>query len=221
MGKEGNILTKQPNRKDAAADSKNCDGQNAGSIAEIVEAQEFVIRDKRGRRRGSLGLKADGSLGLDLCTAKGVSRARLSISADEHVSLRLTDKHGRARALLAVCHHEGPLLSLFDSAGEERVRIVLYHSGAPHFSLQDSDGKPRVKFYLMSPDGHPLVSLFQTPSERRLWLSLNPEGHLFDPAQTSGPEPHMPAARNSIQQANPQRVSLQLVKHSMPGDGDK
>jgi hypothetical protein len=110
----------------------------------VVEANAFVLRDQQWRRRGELGLRADGSPLLRLNNAAGRERIMLSAREEGRTVLRLSDDH-----------------DVF------RLRVELDPQGAPRLLMSADDGKPRVS---LAPPGMPEGGVrLLGDSEKLLW----------------------------------------------------
>ncbi len=64
-------------------------------ISRVVEAERFVLLDRRGQGRGELKVEEDGAAGLVLADQAGKFRAWLGLKADGSAYLSLKDKFGR------------------------------------------------------------------------------------------------------------------------------
>jgi len=86
----------------------------------VVEAEEFVLRDESGVKRGALAVLPGGAAGL-----------------------AISDRSGEPRASLTVYQGGEPVLTLSDKDGKSRASLVLLADGSPSFYLKDQGGKVR------------------------------------------------------------------------------
>jgi hypothetical protein len=134
-----------------------------GSVAEVVQARQFVLRDAAGNVRAVIGstpeggsrfsmqdrsgadrlrltLLADGSPGLSFADAQGRSRAVLAFLPDETANLVFADRTGRTRAVFGLMPDESATLVFADRMGETRVGLGVDASGGAGLSLFERDG---------------------------------------------------------------------------------
>lgn len=127
----------------------------------IVEAEKFVLKDKKGMERATLGLSKDGSVGLHLTDTDGKTRLKLSVLENYSARLELLDPKERNRVELV--YHEVTNaftrdgkhveerfpscgLNLNDGHGEPqtelpRAALLLDHNGSPYLGFRTKDGK--------------------------------------------------------------------------------
>ena len=92
----------------------------ASPMRRVVEAEEFVLRDESGVKRGALAVLPGGVAGL-----------------------AISDRSGEPRVSLTVYHGGEPVLTLSDKDGRSRASLVLLPDGSPSFYLKDQSGKVR------------------------------------------------------------------------------
>ena len=106
------------------------------SIANLLEARRFVLRDSRGIERASLGIEADG-----------------------RVAFFILDHAGRKRVALGVTGDDGaPAVVLSDQKGNIRASLWLESDGTPALGLGDGTISNRAVNLQVAPDG-PSLSL--------------------------------------------------------------
>jgi hypothetical protein len=134
-----------------------------GSVADVVQARQFVLRDAAGHVRAVIGstpeggsrfsmqdrsgqdrlrltLLADGSPGLSFADTGGRSRAVLAFLPDETVNLVFADRTGRTRAVFGLMPDESSTLVFADRMGETRVGLGVDASGGAGLSVFERDG---------------------------------------------------------------------------------
>lgn len=149
------------------------------SVAKVVEAEQFIVRDTGGKQRGSLGVAPDGAVRLSLLDRDEKRLARLSVLSDGLVQLglgedngnpyiglslskayqglSLTDADGIIRAQLSVLTKS--TIGLTDKAGR-KVVLGMTPEGWLSLGLGDREGNPISRIVLaMRPDGTPHFAL--------------------------------------------------------------
>ncbi len=123
-----------------------------------VEAQRFVLKDKRGTVRAVLGGAAVGDatgevVGLLVYDKKHVVRAVLALREDDSPALSLADEKANERVIVDTSSGmqiigNGPRLSLGVQLGNEPTLQLFDKDGwmRSSLSLADSSGAPVVKF---------------------------------------------------------------------------
>jgi hypothetical protein len=132
-------------------------------VADMVQAQQFVLRDGAGHVRAVLGptaeggsrfsmqdrngrdrlritLLADGSPGMSFADTEGRSRAVLAFLPDETANLVFADPTGRTRAVFGLMPDGSTTLVFADRAGETRVGIGVDHEGGAGLTVFERDG---------------------------------------------------------------------------------
>ena len=86
-----------------------------------LEAEEFVVRDSRGKRRAAMGMDSDGS-----------------------PKLRNFDEDEKVRIALSVLFEGSPTILLYDRAIDVRVALCASVDGLPYIRLYDQHDRPRA-----------------------------------------------------------------------------
>jgi hypothetical protein len=111
------------------------------TVAESVDAQQFVLHDKSGKIRGGMGVLPDGSVGLDLEDQNGRPRITLDIAGNGTPGLDLYDQNGRVRATMALGPDGVPGFGLYGPNGELRTSLDVPAAKTPGIAFYH-DGKP-------------------------------------------------------------------------------
>ncbi len=119
-------------------------------VAKLVEAEQFVLRDRSGKARAWLNV------------------------ADGAVNLALADKNERSRTLLYVMADGTNGLILATEDGKTRVEMKLGANSVPTFSLTDKDNR-RIGFFVLA-DGRPALGLVDRTNRVRSALGLEADG---------------------------------------------
>ncbi len=148
-------------------------------VANVVEAESFVVRDSTGNISTILGPVDKDRMGLALYDRAGNMRSKLVVKSDGKVGLFLNDQSGDARAKLMVLPDGGPTFALFDEAGKGRTpmraSIMVYPDGRPNFTLRDRTGQGRVRVMVL-PDGTAGFALLDPAQKLRAAFVVPPDG---------------------------------------------
>ena len=133
----------------------------------IVEADEFILRDANGNTRANLDV-AGNVPKLRLYDANQEVRAMLDANpGPSGPGLTLFDANGKPRASLFVTA-KGPGISLANANGKSGANLILEESRGPGLDLYDTNGKPRVSVYV-NQDG-PAIRLLHASGKTRTLL---------------------------------------------------
>jgi hypothetical protein len=115
-----------------------------GTVADVIEARQFLVRDRSGGIRGSWTAAADGSLRF-LMQAPG-SKAGLSLSVLEGGASGITvrDSAGRSRAVLGLLPDQTVSLLFADENGTTRTVLSLVRGGSSTLVFADRSGNAKV-----------------------------------------------------------------------------
>ena len=136
-----------------------------GFVPDVVEAHEFVLRDKQGRVRGAWGqddqgairlvlqdhrnrtsiklnLLDDGSSGLTFSDSVGTARMVLAVLPDQTVNVVLGDNRGVARTVLGLNADGGSTLVFADGGGTTKSGIGVDARGRPMLSMSGGGEAP-------------------------------------------------------------------------------
>jgi hypothetical protein len=115
-----------------------------GTVADVIESRQFLVRDKTGAVRGALGALDDGSIRLSL-QAPG-SRAAVTLTALKGGAsgLTFTDSVGKARGVLGLLPDETTSLTFGDRNGQTRSALSLNPEGSATLVFADRTGSTRA-----------------------------------------------------------------------------
>lgn len=134
-----------------------------GFVPDVVEAREFLLRDREGRVRGAWGsddqgairlvlqdhqssssiklnLLEDGSSGLTFSDSGGTARMVLAVLPDRTVNVVFGDERGVARTVLGINPDGGSTLLFADRGGSTRSALGVDSRGRPVLSLANAGG---------------------------------------------------------------------------------
>lgn len=126
--------------------------------ADVVEAHQFVLRDKSGVIRATLAMSKDGEpvlmfldpderiravlaqSELHLSGANSSTAVKVIVNADGRPALRL-EKDGKLRAVLGMTADGVLALGLYDQEGKGRALLDVSADGSPGLALFNQSGK--------------------------------------------------------------------------------
>jgi len=149
-----------------------------------IEASHFVLKDKSGKMRASLGIRADGTPGLGLFDDRGKVRLSLDISPDGTPGVNVYDKESTLRAAMAIRPDGTPGLGLFNEKQEVRLSLDVNPDGTPGLNAFDSSNVLRAAL-AVRPDGTPGLGLFDAGGQ--ICFSLDGEVGAME-AQAPAPQ---------------------------------
>ncbi len=121
------------------------------TVADTIEAKQFIVRDASGKPRATLGAAADGSL-LELYDKEGERRAVLGVVRDGSVVLSLLAKGETGGVWLSAAPHGWSTLQFGDRRGTARMRAGLTPDGAAMLVANDSNGATRAGLGIAADD---------------------------------------------------------------------
>ena len=131
-----------------------------GGVAEVVEAERFVLRDQSGLARGSLELTEEGGTELVLRDRDARERVRLALLPNGSPGLTFADREGRARAVLGLLPDETSTLVFADHRGRSRAVLGLSPDESSTLVFADRFGATRVGVGV-DPEGQPGITIFE------------------------------------------------------------
>jgi hypothetical protein len=136
-----------------------------GTVADVIEARQFILRDASGAIRGSWATGDKGSMRLQL-QAPG-SKAGLSLAVLEGGASGITvrDSAGRSRAVLGLLPDQTVSLLFADENGTTRTVLSLVRGGSSTLVFADRSGNAKVGVGVDS-KGQSTLTLPEPPENR-------------------------------------------------------
>jgi hypothetical protein len=158
---------------------------------QVIEAQEFHVRDAAGNIRARLGVTPDGPI-LTMWNADSRPQVQVYVDAEgPHMVLSsvITDpnappweKYSSADASLHV-GDDGPVLTLSDSVGKPRARMSVVKN-TPGLELLDREGRAQVS--VQAGSAGPVAIVSSASGHPRTVLHLAAEGPAFSVTDAAG-----------------------------------
>jgi hypothetical protein len=117
-------------------------GQTSSVVPDTVEAQQFLLRDSSGKLRGSMGVLADGAVGLNLSDPDGRTRVTVDLASNGTPGVDLYDQNGKVRATMALGDDGDPGVGLYGAKGHLRTSLDVPAGKTPGLAFYKDDGQP-------------------------------------------------------------------------------
>ena len=115
-----------------------------GTVADVIEARQFLVRDANGAIRGTWGASDKGVLRLSLQPAGSKGGLSLSSLADGASGITVRDSAGHSRAVLGLLPDQTVSLLFADENGTTRTVLSLVRGGASTLVFADRSGSAKV-----------------------------------------------------------------------------
>lgn len=136
-----------------------------GTVADVIESHQFVVRDHDGQVRGAFGLADDGSLRLGLQDGAGKAALRLSLLKSGAPGITFTDSMGRPRVVMGLLPDQSTNLVFADASGRSRMVLGLAPDGSTTLAFADAMGATRAGLGVDA-SGRGSFSIFDASSQR-------------------------------------------------------
>lgn len=115
-----------------------------GTVADVIEAREFLLRDANGAVRGSWATASNGSMRLTLQSPGSKAGLSLASLPDGASGITVRDSAGRSRAVLGLLPDQTVSLLLADENGTTRTVLSLVRGGSSTLVFADRSGNAKV-----------------------------------------------------------------------------
>jgi len=133
-----------------------------GFVPDVVEAREFLLRDRDGRVRGTWGSDEQGAIRLVLQDHRNRTSIKLNLLEDGSSGLTFSDSAGAARMVLAVLPDQTVNVVLGDGRGVARTVLALNPNGGSTLGFADGGGTMKSGIGVDS-RGRPMLSIANQP----------------------------------------------------------
>jgi hypothetical protein len=115
-----------------------------GTVADVVEARQFLLRDANGAIRGTWSSAENGSLRFSLQSPGSKAGLSLASLPDGASGITVRDSAGRSRAVLGLLPDQTVSLLLADENGTTRTVLSLVRGGSSTLVFADRSGVAKV-----------------------------------------------------------------------------
>ncbi len=115
-----------------------------GTVADVLEARQFLLRDANGAIRGTWGTTSNGSLRLTLQSPGSKAGLSLTSMADGASGITVRDSAGRSRAVLGLLPDQTVSMLFADENGTTRTVLSLVRGGSSTLVFADRSGDAKV-----------------------------------------------------------------------------
>ncbi|HKT61476.1 MAG TPA: hypothetical protein VJQ46_15585 [Gemmatimonadales bacterium] len=154
-----------------------------GTVADVIESRQFLVRDKGGTVRGVFGATDGGDLRLSLQSSGSRAGVTLTALKGGASGLTFTDSAGKARGVLGLLPDETTSLTFGDRNGQTRSALSLNPEGSATLVFADRTGSTRAGLGVDS-RGVGTFTVVDRPGAAR---TPEPEADSSDDAGDTGP----------------------------------
>ena len=166
-----------------------------GTVADVIESRQFLLRDSDGMVRGAWGTLPDGTMRLSLQAPGSKAGVTLTALKSGASGLTFSDSSGRSRGVFGILPDETLSLTFGDRTGMIRSSLGLNPEGSATIVFADRSGAMRAGLGVDS-RGAGTVTVVEHPGART--AEPEPESESDDSAAadtTPPPAPKPPAKR--------------------------
>jgi hypothetical protein len=152
-------------------------GQQAWPGKKVIEANEFILKDKDGNLRGLLGFADNGEPRLTLLGSKGLSVVEVGLRHPAgNPGVVLTDAAGQFRAGILLDEAGNPSFTIHGRNGKARLGLFAEEGNATGVVVFDEAETPRLRVLWQQDDDQPVVALHDRKGSLRAALQLQTGG---------------------------------------------
>lgn len=115
-----------------------------GTVADVIEARQFLLRDANGAVRGTWSADAKGSIRLQLQAPNSKAGLSLAVLEGGASGITVRDSAGRSRAVLGLLPDQTVSLLFADENGTTRTVLSLVRGGSSTLVFADRSGSAKV-----------------------------------------------------------------------------
>jgi hypothetical protein len=115
-----------------------------GTVADVIEARQYLLRDANGAVRGTWSTDPKGSIRLQLQAPNSKAGLSLAVLEGGASGITVRDSAGRSRAVLGLLPDQTVSLLLADENGTTRTVLSLVRGGSSTLVFADRSGNAKV-----------------------------------------------------------------------------
>jgi hypothetical protein len=162
-----------------------------GTVADVIESRQFLLRDADGMVRGAWGTLPDGTMRLSLQAPGSKAGVTLTALKSGASGLTFSDSSGRSRGVFGILPDETLSLTFGDRTGMIRSSLGLNPEGSATLVFADRSGAMRAGLGVDS-RGAGTFTVVEHPGART--AEPEPEPESDDSAAADTPPPPAPKA---------------------------
>jgi hypothetical protein len=136
-----------------------------GTVADVIEARQFLLRDANGAVRGTWSTGPKGSIRLQLQAPDSKAGMSLAVLEGGASGITVRDSAGRSRAVLGLLPDQTVSLLLADENGTTRTVLSLVRGGSSTLVFADRSGNAKVGMGVDA-QGQSTLTLPEPPESR-------------------------------------------------------
>jgi hypothetical protein len=136
-----------------------------GTVADVIEARQFLLRDANGAVRGTWSTGPKGSIRLQLQAPDSKAGLSLAVLEGGASGITVRDSAGRSRAVLGLLPDQTVSLLLADENGTTRTVLSLVRGGSSTLVFADRSGNAKVGMGVDA-QGQSTLTLPEPPESR-------------------------------------------------------
>ncbi len=165
-----------------------------GTVADVIESRQFLLRDADGMVRGAWGTLPDGTMRLSLQAPGSKAGVTLTALKGGASGLTFSDSSGRSRGVFGILPDETLSLTFGDRTGMIRTALGLNPEGSATLVFADRSGAMRAGLGVDS-RGAGTFTVVEHPGARTPEPEAAPDDSAAADTTPAAPAPKAPAKR--------------------------
>ena len=165
-----------------------------GTVADVIESRQFLLRDADGMVRGAWGTLPDGTMRLSLQAPGSKAGVTLTALKSGASGLTFSDSSGRSRGVFGILPDETLSLTFGDRTGMTRTSLGLNPEGSATLVFADGSGAMRAGLGVDS-RGAGTFTVVERPGARTPEPEAAPGDSAGADTAPAAPAPKAPAKR--------------------------
>jgi hypothetical protein len=165
-----------------------------GTVADVIESRQFLLRDADGMVRGAWGTLPDGTMRLSLQAPGSKAGVTLTALKSGASGLTFSDSSGRSRGVFGILPDETLSLTFGDRTGMTRTSLGLNPEGSATLVFADRSGAMRAGIGVDS-RGAGTFSVVDRPGAQSAAPEAAPDDSAMADTAPAAPAPKAPAKR--------------------------